>query len=154
VIAGGVAAAALDITYACVMAATRGVTPERVFQSIASGLLGAGAYGGGIATAVLGLVLHVFILVVAAFLYSAAARRLNWMRRHFVVCGALFGAAVFLFMNLVVLPLSNVPFKVTLTFAAVARGVVSHAFLVGLPIAWCYRYFAEMSNVSYSGNCA
>jgi hypothetical protein len=45
-------------------------------------------------------------------------------------------------MNFVVLPLSAVPFKLTYSPQVIAQGFVSHALLVGIPIALCVRRFS------------
>jgi hypothetical protein len=142
VLMGGLSAGVLDIVYAFVLAAMRNGTPLRTLQSVASGVLGKSAYAGGIATGALGLALHLAITVAAAWIYGATATRSRFMQRHVLACGALFGVLVYLFMNFVVLPLSAVPFRVNYTAAVIFQGFVSHALLVGLPIAWCLRRFA------------
>src|SRR2546423_14836572 len=49
---GGLIAGTLDITYAIVFSYLRsGTSPVVILQSVASGLLGAGSYNGGVATA-------------------------------------------------------------------------------------------------------
>ena len=142
IVLGGLLAGVLDIVYAFVLAAMRGSTPLRVLQSIASGLLGSPAYQGGLATGILGLALHLGITVVAAWVLWVAAQRSPLVQRHILWSGLAFGVLVYLFMNFVVLPLSAVPFQVKYSPAAIAQGFVSHAALVGLPIAWCLRWFA------------
>src|SRR5882724_10809713 len=67
ILAGGLIGGAFDITYACVVWAFRGATPIRVGQSVASGLLGReAALSGGVATGLLGFVLHFSIVIVMA----------------------------------------------------------------------------------------
>lgn len=78
----GVVAGCLDLVYAFVYFGFRGVTPVRILQSIATGLLGRASYGGGGATALLGAVLHFFILIVAAALFYFASRGVPWLVRH------------------------------------------------------------------------
>ncbi|MEO7167842.1 MAG: hypothetical protein ABI787_09650, partial [Spartobacteria bacterium] len=58
ILIGGAIAGILDITYAIGFSAWRGVAPLRLLQSVASGLLGAPAFEGGLPTAALGLFLH------------------------------------------------------------------------------------------------
>lgn len=53
--------------------------------------------------------------------------------------GAIFGVCVFLFMRLVVLPLSAFPYPVTFRPLATALDGLSHMFLFGLPIALAAR---------------
>jgi hypothetical protein len=139
VVLGGVIAGALDILYAFALLAPRGVTPVRVLQSVASGLLGQASYQGGMASAMLGLFLHFFITIAAAALFYAAARRLHWLGEHALVSGIVFGVGVYLVMNFVVLPLSAFPHPQTFAPLTVVGGLLVHAFFVGVPIAFCVR---------------
>ena len=139
VIAAGCLAAVLDLLYAFVLAALRDATPLRVLQSIASGLLGPAAYDGGIPAALLGLICHVGILIVAAGIFCLGALALRYLREHLLIAGAIFGASTYLFMNFVVLPLSAVPFRLAYPGLVILQGLVSHAVLVGLPIAWVLK---------------
>ena len=140
---GGLIAGILDISYAFVASALRGRGPIWVLQSVASGLLGANAFKGGIATAALGTVLHFLIAFVAATIYYLASRRLKFLVRQAVVFGLLYGIAVYFFMNFVVLPLSAFPFKVSYPFALLIRGVIGHMLLVGLPISLAVRRYTK-----------
>jgi hypothetical protein len=130
----GLIAGVLDITAALVQWALRGVPPIRILQAIASGLLGPAAFGGGAATAALGLGLHFVIALGAAAVYFAASRRLPFLVRQPVLAGVLYGAAVHGFMQFVVLPLSAVRGG---SFSATefTIGLIIHIFCVGLPIA-------------------
>ena len=74
IVIGGTIAGACDITYAITFWAFRGVSATRVLQSVASGLLGAPAIKGGLATAALGLALHFFIAFSAATIFYLAAK--------------------------------------------------------------------------------
>src|SRR5713226_6640738 len=76
---GGVIAGAFDLTYATVFYSFRGVKPIRVSQSIASGLLGPKAYEGGVATAILGVVLHFVIAMGAATVFYLVSRKLTFL---------------------------------------------------------------------------
>ena len=67
-----------------------------------------------------------------------ASQRISVLKRQAVTFGLLYGAAVYFFMNYVVLPLSAVghsPFKLGLFL----NGVLGHALFVGVPIAWFAR---------------
>src|SRR5262249_19054274 len=76
ILAGGLIGGAFDITYACTVWWFRGVTPIRVGQSVASGLLGRdAAVAGGVPVGLLGFVLHFSIAIVMAAVYYAAATR-------------------------------------------------------------------------------
>jgi hypothetical protein len=137
IVVGGMAAGALDATAAFI------TSGGRMPLGIASGLLGARAFGGGVGTWILGLALHFFITLCAAAVYWLASRRMEFLRSHFLVCGLFYGIAVYLFMNLVVLPLSALPHPVgPFTVAALYAGLLVHMFLVGLPISSSVRFVA------------
>ena len=144
---GGLGAGALDFIGACVTNAPRGVTPLRVAQSIASGLLGAKAFQapsqGGYKTAAVGVGLHFFIALGAAAVFCLASSRLRWLVERPWLSGALYGMAVYWFMQLIVLPLSAIPFKLNFSWPAVTMGLVVHVLCVGLPIALSARWYAK-----------
>ena len=133
---GGLCAGTLDFIGACVTNASRGVTPSRIAQSIASGLLGRAAFDGGYKTAALGVVLHFVIALGAATVFCLASVRLGWLAERPYLSGALFGIAVFWFMQLVVLPMSAIPFKQNFSWSVVTIGLIVHVLCVGLPIAF------------------
>lgn len=132
VLPGGLLAGILDIVAAFVVYGFRGATPFRILQSIASGLLGAEAFQGGLTTAALGGLLHFFIACGWALVYYGASRQLSVLIKRPVLSGAAYGAAVYLMMNLVVVPLSAVPAR---PFAFDVVILVVHMICVGLPIA-------------------
>jgi hypothetical protein len=136
VLTGGLIAGALDITYACVFWAGKAdLSPTRIFQSVAAGLLGDASFEGGAATAALGLFLHFFIACSMALTYYLVSRRWPVLVRRPVPLGIAYGLLLYVIMNHVVVPLSAAgqgsgdPVWISLTVAV-------HAFLIGLPIAW------------------
>jgi hypothetical protein len=143
ILLGGLSAGVLDLVAACVINAPRGVTPLRIMQSIASGLLGAEAFKGGYKTAALGVVLHFVIALGAAAVYCAAAYKLRFLVERPFLAGALYGVAVYWFMQLIVLPLSAITFKRTFSLPVVATGLIVHVLCVGLPIALAVRRHAK-----------
>jgi hypothetical protein len=143
IFAGGLTAGTLDIVYACLSAHLRGRSPFRTVQAVASGLLGSDAFAGGWPTFLLGLLAHFTIALGAATVFYLASRYLAPVRRHLLVSGLLFGIGVYLCMNFVVLPLSAVPFELSYPPRVLLEGFVSHALLVGLPIALCVRRWSS-----------
>jgi hypothetical protein len=85
-----------------------GAGPMRVFQGIASGLLGRSAFQGGAGAALLGVALHFVVATGAAAVYYAASRWLPVMIDQALACGIVFGILVHLFMTFVVIPLSAI----------------------------------------------
>jgi hypothetical protein len=145
VVVGGLIAATLDIVYAFIFYGLRGVPAPLILQSIASGLLGPAAYGGGVLTAGLGLLLHFFIAIAAACTFYFASRRWNWLLRNAVVSGMLFGIGIYAFMNFVVVPFSAFPNRQVFVPSVVVAGLLAHMFLVGLPISLCVRAVSARS---------
>jgi hypothetical protein len=136
----GLLAGTLDILAAFVVYGLRGARPLGILQSIASGLVGrTAAYGGGAKTAALGLVLHFFIATAAAAVYYAASRKLTVLVTRAVPAGIVYGVAVWLFMNFVVIPLSAIGRWPTIN-ALAAVIIVVHMLCVGLPIALVVRH--------------
>ncbi len=140
---GGLIAGVLDITAAFVTNGLRGISPIRILQSIASGLLGMGSYKGGFVTAVLGLFLHFIIAAGAAAVYYLLSRKLRFLVERAIVCGPVYGVAVYLFMNLIVLPLSAFPHKISYPLVKVVTGLIVHMLCVGLPISLTVRRIAR-----------
>jgi hypothetical protein len=140
---GGLIAGTLDILAAFVNSGLRGGSPTRVLQAIASGLLGADSFKGGFATAALGLGLHFFIATTATAVYYAASRKLKVLVDQPIVCGLAYGIPVYLVMNLIVLPLSAITFKISHTPGNVATAVLILMFCVGLPVALVVRRFSK-----------
>lgn len=115
---------------------------------IASGLLGSKAFpaggGGTVAIWLLGLALHYFIALSAAAVYGVSSRWLGFLKEHYLVGAVFCGIGVFLTMNLVVLPLSAVPFPVgPFTVQTLRSGLLIQIFLIGLPISASLWFFAR-----------
>ena len=143
IVAGGLLAGVMDLTAAIVTNRFRGIAPLRILQSIASGLLGTQSYQGGWRTALLGTFLHFVITFTATAVYFLASRRIGWLLRHPFLSGAIYGVAIYWFMNLVVLPLSAFPHRVAFRPALVVTGLVVHILCVGLPIALIVRRYSR-----------
>ena len=141
ILLAGLLAGVLDIAAAFAVYGLRGASPVRILQSIASGLLGVAAFQGGLETAALGALLHFAIALVAAGVYYAASRKLGILLRRPILSGMLYGVAVYVFMNHVVVPLSAVPKRPFVLSLALVILVV-HMLCVGLPIALIVRRHA------------
>src|SRR5262249_48097023 len=140
VLAGGLVAGALDITYACVFWAIKaGVPAERIFQSVASGLLGQNSFSGGWPTALLGLALHFFIATTMSVTYFLVARRVPILGLRPVPFGLAYGLLLYVIMNYVVVPLSAAAHGGAKDPLWVGLSIVVHMVLIGLPIALLTR---------------
>lgn len=143
---GGLIAGVFDAIYAMSVWALRGVSPDRVWQGVASGLLGPSSFRGGLGTAALGITIHFFIALTAATVYVTASRFLPMLRERAVPCGIAFGLMVWAFMRFVVIPLSAMRRSNAPLLQWELLGSLSiHAFGVGLPIALNARKFLGRS---------
>jgi len=147
ILLGTLVVGALDILEVIVFYGLKGVAPTRILQSVARGLLGKSAFEGGMQTALLGLGLHYFIAFVVVCVYYFASHRIAALRESPVIMGAIYGLLVYLFMNVVVVPLSAAgPPRFTLT--GVLNGLFAHVFCVGIPTALIARAKSGMTSQS------
>jgi hypothetical protein len=109
----------------------RGTTPVQIFQGIASGLVGRAAFSGGFRTTLLGVAIHYFIAFAVVLTFLVVSRRVSTLRRWPLAAGLAYGIGVWLFMNLVVLPLSVG--RPRFLAPVVTNGLLIHMFGVGLP---------------------
>jgi Na+/alanine symporter len=137
ILVGGLSAGGLDLGSAFI---TYGAGVPRV---IAAGLLGRTAAHGGLGPYVLGIALQFFIATSAAAVYYAASRKLTFLEEHALVCGLFYGIAVFLVMNLIVVPLSALHSRGPFQLAGLIQGLLVHMFLIGLPISFSVRQYAK-----------
>jgi len=140
VFAGGLVVGILDGLDALIFFGIRsGARPIRIFQSIASGLLGKASFSGGVPTALLGVLCHFTVATSIVTVYVLASRKLKLLTQHAVSCGMAYGIVAYLGMNYVVIPLSAVPPGGPKPLAVVVNGLLIHMFGVGLPAALVAR---------------
>jgi hypothetical protein len=131
---GTLAVGILDLLDAVVFFGLRGVQPIRIFQSIASGLLGRAAFSGGTASAALGIALHFFIAFLIVAVFFLASRRLPALVRAPVLSGLIYGIGAYIVMQYLVIPLSAAGTG-RFSWPVFVNGVLIHMFGVGLPAA-------------------
>lgn len=108
----------------------------RVWQGVASGLLGRdAAVAGGLPTALIGILLHFIVAFGVATVYYFLASRIQFMLRQPVVTGLIYGVIVHLVMRNVVVPLSAIGANAPYTLPNALNSFIGHALLVGLPVA-------------------
>ncbi len=142
-IIGGLVAGTVDIGSACII---NSLSPVVILQAIASGILGTASFGGGAASAALGLVLQLSMSVIIAAIYCFAVGRLKMLRRAWPAGGIIAGFVIFGVMNYVVVPLSavgRVPHFTPATFAGNLVALV----LFGLIVA----FFARDADPPFAG---
>lgn len=117
---------------------SKGVTPDRVFQYIASGALGGDAFSGGMPVVLLGIVFHFFIAFTFTAFFYFLANKHKWLLDRILLYGTLYGIFIWLVMNFVVIPFSKMnPSGFDSTPMII--GLLIHIFVIGIPIAWLTR---------------
>lgn len=135
-LAGGAVAAVVELAPVLAIQSALGVSPYRVFQSIASGLVGRSAYAGGLGSVILGAGLHLFISLVVGILYAIAVSRLSGLGRRPFLGAVLLGKATYLVMSFIVVPLSAAAFPKTFDPLLMAISLAVHILAFALPITW------------------
>lgn len=117
---------------------TPGSTVMRLWQGVASTVLGKSAYDGGVPTALLGLLMHFCVAFAWSAVFLFFVMRSSWVRRTVsspsgvVGIAALYGPFIWLFMSLIVIPvLLHRPPKIASRWWI---QLVGHIPFVGLPI--------------------
>jgi len=124
------------------------VSPVRVWQAVAAGLLGReAAVAGGLATSALGLFLHFVIAFVVAATYYLLTRLSGFLVRHPVVSGLIYGVIVNFVMQYVVIPLSAAPGTAPFRLPVFLNSVIGHALFVGLPVALIASWSAKRNSI-------
>ncbi len=111
-----------------------GLNPFQVLQFIASGIYGPSAINGGFLMIIVGLLFHFVIAYTVAIIYFYAYPNIKILRDQKIIAGLVYGLGIWLVMNLLILPNTNVP-KSPFDLSLAIVGIVWHMILVGLPIA-------------------
>ena len=124
------------VLYVVIMHVT---TPARIFQSIASSLLGRASFDGGAQTVALGLLIHISVATGWTLVFAGALRALEPVgrvvssTRGALMVGAMYGLVIWVMMDLVLIPLTRgrpTPISAWTFWATLAWHVVG----VGPPI--------------------
>ena len=135
----GAVAGAVDLVAASTQAFLAGRPVARMLQGIASGWLGKASFQAGVWSMALGFVTHFTIATGAAAVYWFASRRWPVLVRRAWLFGALYGVAVYNFMQEVVIPLSAIHRRLNRSQQDVLVGLLIHIVCVGWPIALTIR---------------
>jgi uncharacterized membrane protein YagU involved in acid resistance len=132
IVAGGLTGATGDFISAMLI---YHLPPLTVGKAVARGWFGNASMQMGNDVAVIGIVSHYAIVLVAAAIFVLASLRFPVLRRRAWIVGPLFGLCIYLTMHFVVLPLSAVHATRNPKGLQLIEELVGHMFLVGLPIA-------------------
>ena len=137
----GLLTAVIDGLFSSILSAFfYGSTVMRLWQGVASVLLGGGALQGGLPMALTGVLMHVCVAFAWSGIFFAIARFAAPVRRTIqsipgiLAVAAIYGPVVWLAMSLLVIPnLTHRPPAVTFRWWVQFAG---HMVFVGLPIVW------------------
>ena len=143
IVLGGLAIGVLDSIAAMVNAWFRGgVAPDRVWQYVASSVVGGDAFTGGLAMAALGLFFHFCVAFGVAAVFYILARQLPLLIRYAVIAGMIYGVVVYFAMSYVVVPMTLVR-QSAFNWYGLISGLIIHMLFVGLPVALVTRRYAS-----------
>lgn len=135
---GGLTAASLDLLAADLI---YHIDLIRVMKSIARGWYGPAAMKGGADVALVGLVSHYAILIVAAAIFVFTSLKFPVLRRLWWLTGPVFGLGVWVVMHYLIVPNSRAGggFPEWPLSDKALEELACHLFCVGLAIAWWAR---------------
>ena len=147
-IAGGVAAAMLELGFAIAWWAPQGVPATRVLQGVAAWWIGRDAFAGGTPAALFGGLLYCQMMIAVVALYAFAARHWRILLQRPLVFGPAYGAVMYVLLLEIAVPL----------LAASPAGdrspiwrlacLVAYMGLVGVPAALFARRAGECARVA------
>ena len=111
----------------------KGLNPLQVLQYIASGIFGPSVINGSFMYVIIGLLLHFAIAFAFTYAYFLAFPFIKSFATNTYVNGLLYGIFIWVFMNFLVLPNSNIPHSPKDLVSVLE--LIWHSTLVGLPIA-------------------
>ena len=105
ILLGGLIAGTLDIGAGALI---NGRNPLVILLVIASGLLGKASFQGGLPAALLGLVLQWLMSLVISAIFVLLSNRVPELKQHWSAAGLAYGVGIFVVMNYLVVPLSEI----------------------------------------------
>ena len=141
ILLSGLLVGTLDITAALVQYyAQTGKDPLNVLRFIAGGVFGPAAFSGGVPMAGWGLIFHFIIAFSFTGFFFLLYSRWTILAKNRFITGLAYGVFIWFVMNVIVLPLSNVPQSAfNLQKALVAAAILITA--IGLPLSFIAKRF-------------
>ena len=134
----GLLAGTLDAIAAIVVYKAKAAS---MFKFIASGAFGKEAFTGGDGMIGVGVLFHFLIALSWTILYFVFHSRLGLAKQNIFIVIVAYGIFIWLVMNLVVLPSSNIPQR-PIDAAGAIKGIVILILTVALPIVLAARRYS------------
>jgi hypothetical protein len=114
----------------------------RVFQFVASSILGPDSFQGGVATALVGIAIHFLVALSATAIYYSVSRRIPILMDRALLFGVLYGVSIHLFMTFVAIPMSRIGPR-PLVLRSFLLQLAVHMIVVGPTIALMIRRYSR-----------
>ena len=125
-----------------------GVSPSNILRYVASGVLGNAAFSGGNIAIFSGLLFHYIIAFAFTIFFFWLFPKLNLSAKNTLLTGILYGIFIWVIMNLVVVPFSNVP-KQPFNAVNAAMNAVILIVCIGIPLSFmANRFYNKNTGVS------
>ena len=144
IVLGGLAIGLLDAVAAMANAGINGVMPNRVWQYVASSVLGSDSFSGGAITVGLGLLFHFCVAFGVATGFYFLVRSFPALLVYTISSGLLYGVGVYFAMSCGIVPLTAAR-QPGFSWYGLISGLIIHALFVGLPVAFVTRRYARRS---------
>ncbi|MBC9798231.1 hypothetical protein [Sinomicrobium weinanense] len=125
----------LDIFAAIVYTLARGGNVDKLLRYIASGVFGEQAFSGPVIFVLSGLLFHYLIALIWTWVFFKLYPMIKAQLNNNIVIGVIYGICIWLTMNLIVLPLSNVP-KSTFNLIHAILSALILIVAIGLPLSY------------------
>jgi uncharacterized membrane protein YagU involved in acid resistance len=112
-----------------------GKKPDNVLKFIASGIFGKEAFTAGVSMVFWGLAIHFCIAFSFTFFFFIVYPALANYLKNKIALGAVFGIFTWIVMNLLVLPLTNIP-KMPFDSVQALLNVLILIIAIGIPLSW------------------
>jgi len=147
ILTAGLLAGTLDATAAIVNYTIEGgKLPSKIFQYIASGAVGKVAFTGGSGMIILGIIFHYTIAFAFTLFLFMIYPRLNFLSKNRILTAILYGIFVWLVMNVIVVPMSNVPAASSFNIKQAIIATVILIIAVGLPLSFLIGKYYSTEN--------
>jgi hypothetical protein len=149
----GLIVGTLDILSAFVyyFIGTHGKPPWDILRYVASGLFGQAAYTGGPMMYMAGLFFHYVIAFSFTLFFFWLFPRVKAFAIHKILTGIGYGIFVWSVMNLIVVPLSNIPGRPLNVTHAIINAVIL-IVCIGIPLSLMANSFYKKANPSVKKN--
>ena len=137
----GLIAGTLDILAASIYFFIKtGNNPSVILKYISSAIFGKAAFDGGNIMVITGLILHYLIAFIFTIFFFLVFSRIKGLSKNNILAGILYGIFIWVIMNLIVIPLSNIPNRPINIVNAIINLIIL-IVCVGIPVSFLASTF-------------